>query len=149
MGEIALYVETDGTADDPESEIARTAVGSPSLPFEEGSIVELKIEATWTDQQGHHHARVSVEKVEEPDFENENSQEFLFAHDKVIRGHKNDPLLINTPDLEHAAEELEDEFDEAVEEENGPDGKSPKNAPKPQDRYFSEGLRPPKPEPEE
>jgi len=63
---ISLYVETDGQADSPEAAIAEAAIDPSSIPFEEGDVIEVKIEATWTTPDGKHHAKVSLVKQSNP-----------------------------------------------------------------------------------
>jgi hypothetical protein len=158
MSNITLYVETDGTSDSPEKAIAEAAVHTPdSIPFDEGELVEVKIEATWTTPDGNHHARVSVMKKPDPTFDDRRQEaganpmkqepdDFLDNEDvEMAHDHLTDPensdddVLELTPAMEHAEDEFEDNFHHASHRnaQGGPDEEISFE----KEGYNSEGLR--------
>jgi len=132
---IALYVETDGQSENPEQAIAEAALTPDTIPFEEGDVVEVKIEATWTTPDGKHHAKLPAELQENPDIE--------VAHDGLT---DNDPENLDssalelTPDMAEAEEEFEHDFDESR-DPNSKRSQDLKDEPAPKEGYNSEGLR--------
>ncbi len=167
MGGIALYVETDGQADSPEQAIAQAALSPDTIPFEEGDVVEVKIDATWTTPDGKHHARVSLVKQTKPvldekelaqESDNVNAQPVDKKNtapevSPVDPDVKNSPdgltdadpnedssALELTPDMEEAEKELEHDFDESR-DPNSRRSQDLKDEPAPEEGYNSEGLR--------
>ena len=139
MGNVSLYVETDGGSSAPETAIASAALKSPELPFEEGATVMVKIEASWTDPDGNHHAKVSIEepvKVEDLDDNPHNPLSGVEEFDD------DDPALENSPKLEHARDEMEENFDQAADPAESSDPENT-NKPQPEKGFYSEGLRQP------
>jgi len=164
---IALYVETDGQSENPEQAIAEAALTPDTIPFEEGDVVEVKIEATWTTPDGKHHAKVSLVKQTKPGNDdrnlaktnnvNENFADNLdklpaelqenpdieVAHDGLT---DNDPENLDssalelTPDMAEAEEEFEHDFDESR-DPNSKRSQDLKDEPAPKEGYNSEGLR--------
>ncbi len=138
-----------------------------TIPFEEGDVVEVKIDATWTTPDGKHHARVSLVKqtkpvldeqqlgksadnINAPPVENKNeippalqeNPDVVVAHDGLT---DNDPsedssALELTPEMERAEQELENDFDESR-DPNSRRSQDLKDEPAPEEGYNSEGLR--------
>jgi len=143
MSGIALYVETDGQSENAVGAIEDAAVSKDSIPFDEGDIVEVQIDATWTTPDGKHHARVSLIKTQKPVLDekqmaqsadnanhapannlseppepeqSEESPDVEVAHDGLTDNDPNNTessALELTPDMQDAEEELEDDFQDA------------------------------------
>lgn len=113
MSNVDLYVQVDGEAENPEQAIADAAISETSVPFEEGQVVEVKIEAAWKDLDGKYHARVSLLRKLSPE-----DKAVKVAHDKITKPkNDNDSAMQNEPHLKMAEEDFEHDFDEASEKQ--------------------------------
>lgn len=63
------HVSKQGTSESPTEAIKEAAIQQENLPIAEGQIVEVTIVATWTTPDGQHHALVTAEVFEDPDFQ--------------------------------------------------------------------------------
>lgn len=114
MSNIDLYVQVDGEAEDPETAIADAAISETSVPFEEGQLVEVKIEAAWKDLDGKYHARVSLVRKLSPE-----EKPVKVAHDKITKPkNDNDSAMQNEPHMKMAEDDFEQDFDKAAEEKH-------------------------------
>lgn len=120
MSNVDLYVQVDGEAENPEMAIADAAIEETSVPFEEGQLVEVKIEAAWKDLDGKYHARVSLVRKLSPEEGREiepAEKPVKVAHDKITKPkNDNDSAMQNEPHMKMAEEDFEHDFDKAAEE---------------------------------
>ena len=129
MGQVELYVESEGSASSMEQAIAHAIGQSPDIGFEEGAIITISVEATWADSDGTRHAKVSASKQIDPAVKaraerirKEQAQltqqgvpDVEVAHDNITRPDDDETEVFDLPhDMKQAEDEMEDDFAHAV-----------------------------------